>query len=193
MNPSGSLRNWIARILVMACLLAVAGPVTVAEDEAPAVPNSEIRGKVHGPDGRPAAGIEIFAYHLATEELFSAETDGKGEFLLADLPYGYFDLAARSVDGLYVADQVANVGPAGKNRVEFRLQGFSASTRAEQRAFPAFDEVPVGLARVVDQRMVGETFWRSPKGVSVIAGGGALVLLAIAGGSESPASPFTFN
>ncbi|NIM64125.1 MAG: hypothetical protein GTO30_21485, partial [Acidobacteria bacterium] len=51
------------------------------------------------------------------------------------------------------------------------------------------DETPVGLARVLDQRMVGESFWRSPKGISILAGGGALAILAFTGGSEPTASP----
>jgi len=174
---------------VFACLLAPTAP-TRADEPKPAVPNSEIRGKVLGMDGKPAAGVEVLAYHLATEETFSATTNGKGEFLMTELPYGYFDMAARSADGLYVADQVANVSPTGKNIVEFRLQLFSASTQADRRAFPGADEAPIGLARVMDQRMVGESFWRGPKGISILAGGGALVLLAFTGsGSEPAASP----
>ena len=40
--------------------------------------------------------------------------------------------------------------------------------------------------------MVGESFWRSPKGIAILAGGGGLALLAIAssGGSEPTASAF---
>ena len=175
---------------VFACFVAPIAPV-LADEPKPAVPNSEIRGKVLGTDGRPADGIEVLAYHLATEETFTTTTNGKGEFELTGLPYGYFDMAARSAVGLYVADQVANVSPTGKNIVEFRLQAFSASTQADRRAFPGGDETPVGLARVMDQRMVGESFWRSPKGISILAGGGALALLALTGGGSEPAaSPF---
>ena len=162
----------------------------LAGEPKPAVPNSEIRGKVLDTDGKPAAMIEILAYHLATEELFTTTTDRKGGFKLPNLPYGYFDLAARSVDGLYVADQVVNVSPDGKNVVEFRLQTFSASTQADRRSFPGADEIPVGIARVIDQQRV-ESFWRRPKGISIFAGGGALALLVFGGGSSEPAaSPF---
>ena len=164
----------IATLLLIAILLASTAPILADEPE-PAVPNSEIRGKVLGTDGKPAAGVEILAYHLATEETFSATTDGKGEFKLGGLPYGYFDMAARSADGLYVSDQVANVSPSGKNIVQFRLQIFSASIQADRRAFPGAEEAPIGLAHVVDQRMVGESFWRSAKGISIMAGGGALI------------------
>ena len=189
MNRPGPQHTWMVRILVIACFLGLTAPPEAGK-EGPAVPNSEIRGKVLGPDGRRASEVEVYVYHLATEELFSTTSNHKGEFAFVGLPYGYFDLAARSASGLYVADQVANVGPGGKNVIEFHLQGFSGSTRAEQRAFPGMDEVPVGIARVLNQRMVGETFWRSPKGISIIAGGGELRLLFIAGSSDSSASPF---
>ena len=155
------------------------------------MPNSEIRGKVLGTDGKPADDAEVLAYHLATEQTFTATTDGKGQFTLTELPYGYFDMAIRTPAGLYVADQVANVSPTGKNMVEFRLLTFSATTQADRRAFPGATDSPTGLARVLDQRMVGESFWRSAKGISILAGGGALALLAFTGGGSDPAaSPF---
>lgn len=166
-------------------------PAVGADEPSPAGPNSEIRGKIVGTDGRPIAGIEVFAYHLATEALFTAKTGGKGEFRLTALPYGYFDMAAKSPAGLFVADQVANVAPGGTNVIDFRLLEFNASTQVDSRAFPGLDQDPIGIARVVDQRMVGEGFWRGPKGISIIAGTGALVLLAISGGSGKDASPTT--
>lgn len=188
MNRRTAQRSWTARLLLVVCFLAPMASAVAGEPK-PAVPNSEIRGKVLGTDGRPAAGIEILAYHLATEEVFTTTTDGKGRFTLADLPYGYFDLAVRSSDGLYVSDQVANVSPTGKNVIAFRLQSFNSSTRADRRAFPATDEIPVGLALVIDQRMVGDSFWRSAKGISIVAGSAAVILLVLAGGSGSTPSP----
>ena len=183
--------NWTAKCLLLATFFVQFSPALAAEEET-AVPNSQIRGKVVGADGQPANGIEILAYHLATEELVRTTTDVKGRFELNGLKYGYYDFAARSADGLFVADQVANVSPTGKNAIEFRLHSFSSATQADRRAFPGAEESPIGVARVTNQRMVGESFWRSPKGISIFAGGGALALLALAGGSSSEpaASPF---
>ena len=113
-----------AALLLFACFVTLTAP-TLAKEEEPAVPNSEIRGKVIGTDGKPASGIEVFAYHLATEETFSATTNAKGEFKLTGLPYGYFDMAARSSAGLFVSGQVANVSRTGKNMVDFQLETFS--------------------------------------------------------------------
>jgi hypothetical protein len=189
--PPPLSRRLLAFQLAIATFVFVCVPIR-ADEPKPAVPNSEIRGKVKGTDGKSAEGAEVMAYHLATEETFTETTNGKGEFVMRGLPYGYFDMAIRSADGLYVSNQVANVSPTGKNVVEFRLQTFSASTETHRRSFPGADEAPVGLAAVVDQRMVGESFWRGPKGIAILAGGGALVLLAFTGGgsSESVASPF---
>ena len=189
MNRRTAQYSRTARLVLAACFFAPMA-VALADEPVPVVPSSQFRGKVLGTDGLPAAGIEILTYHLATAELFTGMTDGKGAFTLVALPFGYFDLAARSADGLYVADQVANVSATGKNVVKLRLQAFSPSIRADRRAFPGADEIPVGLARVIDQQRV-ESFWRRPKGISIFASGGALALLVFGGGSSEPAaSPF---
>ncbi len=181
--------TWTARLILLACFLVPVAPVQANKLE-PTVPTSEFSGKLLGTDGQPASGVEFMTYHLATGELFSATTAGKGTFTLLDLPYGYYDMAVRSGDGLYVADQVANVSAIGKNVVQLRLQTLSPSARADLRAFPGADIAPIGIAVLIDQRF-GESFWRSPKGISLFAGGGALVLLLIGGDSGEPgASPF---
>ena len=189
MNRPTAQFTWTARLVLAVCFFAPMVPA-LADELEQAVATSEFRGKVQGMDGQPAAGVEILTYHLATAELFTGTTDGKGAFTLVALPYGYFDLAARSADGLYVADQVANVSATGKNVVKLRLQAFSPSIRADRRAFPGANEIPVGVARVIDQQRV-ESFWRRPKGISIFAGGGALAQLVLGGGSSEPAaSPF---
>jgi hypothetical protein len=42
---------------------------------------------------------------------------------------------------------------------------------------------------MINQRMVGDSFWRGPKGISIMAGGAALVLLGLAGGSSTDPPP----
>ena len=155
------------------------------------VPQADFGGRAFDTDGQPGTEIEILIYHLATAELFTAKSDGKGVFTLVDMPSGYYDMAARSADGLYVADQVAQVSVSGKNFVEIRLQTLSATERADLRAFAGANEAPMGLALLTDQRMAGPSFWTSPKGISTLAGGGVAVLVLLSGGgSDPPASPF---
>lgn len=189
MNGPSARYTWTTKWVLAACFFALTAPAP-AEGPALTVPSSEFGGKVFGTDGQPAVGIEILTYHLATAELFTGTTDAKGAFTLAALPYGYFDLAARSAEGLYVADQVANVSPTGKNVVKLRLQAFSPSIQADRRAFPGADEIPIGVAVVINQGKI-ESFWRGPRGVSLLGGGGVLALLAFGGGSSEPvSSPF---
>ena len=112
-------------------------------------------------------------------------------YAIEALPYGYYDLAVRTPDGLFVADQVANVAPSAKAEVSFTVQTYerAGAESVERRTFPpAADEQPAGIA-AVSQKMVGASFWRSPKGIAVGAGGAALILLLLAGGGSS-ASPF---
>ena len=192
MNRRTAQYTWAAKLVLAACFFAPMAPAMADEPE-PAVPSSEFRGKVLGTDGQPAAGVEILTYHLATAELFITTTDGSSAFTLIALPYGYFDLAVRCSDGLYVADEVVNVSSSGDNVVEYRLQAFGKSNQADYRTFPGANEVAVGLVRVINQKKDGGSFWRSPKGISIASGGGALLLLTLGGGSseEPPASPFT--
>jgi hypothetical protein len=195
MNWRTAQYRWATKLLLAVCFFAPTVPVR-AEPLA-AMASSDFSGKVLGTDGLPAVGVEVLTYHLATAELFSATTDGKGAFTLAALPYGYFDLAARAADGLYAADQVANVSAGGKNVIKLRLQPFNDSTQADLRAFPGADEIPVGLAHVISQQ-TKESFWRSPKGVAILresavfSAGGVLAMLVFGGGSNEPsASPFS--
>ena len=188
MNRRTAQDTWTARLLLAACFFASIAPAPAAELES-AGPSSEFSGKLLGTDGRAAGGAEILAYHLATAELISATTDAKGKFTILDVPYGYYDMAVRSGDELYVADQVANVSATGKTVVELHLQPFTKATRADLRSFPGAEIAPVGLAHVIDPQM-GPSFWRSPWGISTLAGGGAIALILLNGGSDPPASPF---
>jgi len=165
-------------------------PTVLAQETGPSVLTAGFDGRVIGADGQPVAGVEIMTYHLATAALYTARTDMNGTFTLPALPYGYFDLAARPSDGLYVADQVAQVSASGRNSVELRLQQLGGSAQAELRAFAGANEAPIGIALLIDQPGWGSSFWRSPRGVATLAGSGALALILTGGGSDPPTSPF---
>ena len=187
MNRHTAQDTWTATLLLVACFFVPIGP-TLADEPEPDLASSNLDGKVIGLDGQPAAGVEIMIYHLATAGLFSATTGVDGKFTLLELPLGYYDLAARSADGLYVADQVAQVSSTETNPVALQLTTVGPSARADLRAFAGANEAPIGLAVMMDQTR--RAFWGSPTGISILAGGGALVLIALLNDSDHPASPF---
>jgi len=163
---------------------------TPSPSPAPATPgaSSKLNGRVAGSDGAAAAGATVLAYHLSTEQLFrSTPTDAQGKFAFDAVPYGYFDLAVLSADGLYVADAVVNVPPAGKTSVSLALT--PGATEEALRTFPGTEQQPVGIAAV--NRNDGKGFWGSAAGIAILAGGGAvaLALLASGGDDDSPSSP----
>jgi len=177
---------------LVACLTAA--PVA-AQGSDPADGTSALGGKVVSADGKaPVEGATVLAYHLSSEALFSsAPTNAKGDYTINGLPYGYFDLAVDTPDGLFVGNQVLNVAPSARAAANFTLTP-TPEGQAGPRDYPGSDETPTGLASVTE-KLTGRAFWRSPRGVAILAGAGAVALLALAGGggsssNETPVSPF---
>ena len=168
-------------------------PVALAETQAVEKGNSKLAGKIVRADGRTVvSGAMVRAYHLSSEQVFTTATGSKGEYEFTGMPYGYFDVAVETSEGLFVADQVINLPPAGKAVLSMTISTASGSQADLARDFPGAEQEPVGVASV-QQKLTGREFWRSPKGVGLIAGLGGAALLAIAsgGGSSGSSSPST--
>jgi len=174
--------------VVLVIMLALP-PVALAQDGGDA-PASELSGRILDASEAPMAGVKVIAYHLSSEKVFRSDaTNAKGEYLITGLPYGYFDLAVETEGGIFVASQVVNVAPASKNVVTLSLGQPGAIAETASRSFPGTDQAPIGEARV-QEKLGGSDFWRSPKGVGILAASGGALLLAIAGGGgSSNASP----
>jgi hypothetical protein len=173
--------------VILAALLAVP-PTTFAQDTDTAT-GSEISGVVQAEAGGALVGATVYAYHLSSEEVFtSTVTNAKGQYEILDLPYGYFDIAVETDEGLFLANQVINVSPSGKTVLTLGLAKYSTTDAADARTFPGSDAEPVGVARV-EEKARGAAFWKSPAGIGIIAGGGALLLLLIASGGSSDDTP----
>lgn len=184
-----ALRRTTIIPVILAVLMAVP-PATFAQDKDQAT-GSEIAGQVQAEAGGSLAGATVLAYHLSSEQVFSSTvTNAKGQYQLADLPYGYFDVAVETEEGLFLANQVINVSPSAKTVLTLVLGKYTASDAADARTFPGSDAEPVGVARV-EEKSKGAAFWKSGAGIGIIAGGGALLLLLIAsgGGSDDPPPP----
>jgi hypothetical protein len=182
------LRRTTVVPVFLAVLLAVP-PTSFAQDGDTAT-GSEIHGRVQAEAGGALAGATVYAYHLSSEAVFtSTVTNAKGEYEILDLPYGYFDIAVETDEGLFLANQVINVSPSAKTVLTLGLAKYTASDAADARAFPGSEAQPIGVARV-EEKARGAAFWKSPAGIGIIAGGGALLLLLIAsGGSDSDDTP----
>jgi hypothetical protein len=146
---------------------------------------STIAGTVLDANGKKIAGARVHAYHLSSAKLFaSSPTQGNGKYKIEGVPYGYYDLAVETPDGLYVASRVVNVAPASTSAAIFTVVPYQPSTQGVARKHPVSDEDPRGLAKL-HQKAKGRDFWRSPKGVAILGGTAAAGLLAIASGSDS--------
>lgn len=185
-------RYWVSAIL-SAVLLFPMGliPEIQAQEPETAAGQAQLRGSISTQDGASVAGATIIAYHLSSEQIFRSDPmDGSGSFSIEGLPYGYYDIAVQTPDGLFVADQVVNLPPSGKAALSMTLSRGGTDASAP-RGFPGADEAPVGVA-MIDQKEKG-AFWKSPGGIAIIAGAGVVLLAAIAlsGGDddEQPASP----
>jgi hypothetical protein len=201
------LRAAIAAVLVLLCAVpprALAqeegeapAPPQAAEPEAPA--RGRVEGRVLGKDGQtPVAGAVIRAVHLRTAQtLASTPTDAKGAFALEAVPYGYVDVAVETAEGGFVGNQVVNVPPDGRVEVTLVLirnedmpEGWWSGR--QPKTMPGTDQPAIGVATV--QPRGEQAFWRSRTGIGILAGAGALALLALVGGGggdDAPASPST--
>jgi len=185
--------RYLVSAILTAVLLFPVGliPEIQAQEPEAAAGEAQLRGSISAQDGASVAGATIIAYHLSSEQIFRSDPmDGSGSFSIEGLPYGYYDIAVQTPDGLFVADQVVNLPPSGKAALSMTLSRGGTDASAP-RGFPGADEAPVGVA-MIDQKEKG-AFWKSPGGIAIIAGAGVVLLAAIAlsGGDddEQPASP----
>ena len=195
------------RLFVCLLLLAVGLQPALAEnapadDDPPddtAAGTGLIKGKVFMTDDKnPVEGAIVHAYHLGSQKVFSSgPTDDKGRYEMGGLPFGYADLFVETPDGVFVANQVVSVPPAAKLSVTFVLFTNDDETREwwtgrEPKHIAVLDKPATGIAEI-QEHLGKKSFWGSPGGIAIMAGGGALALLAItaSGSDDQPeASPF---
>ena len=177
-------KRWksLATALATIAWLCTGIPVAVAQSEETTETSghSTITGNAENNANAPLVGATVLAYHLSTEKVYRSEpTNGKGNFRIPDLPMGYYDLAIETSEGLFVGNQVVNLPPTGKAVVNFRIAPFDSTTGNAERNFPGSTTTSEGVA-AVREKQTGRDFWRSAKGVAILAGTGGAILLAIA-------------
>ncbi|MDQ7006451.1 MAG: carboxypeptidase-like regulatory domain-containing protein [Acidobacteriota bacterium] len=148
------VRRIVAGVVMVG--LALGPQVTVSMAAGPAG-NVVIRGVVFsGETQEPVLGARVYAVHLDTKQVFSsAPSTATGEYQLTGLPYGYYDLAVETPDGLYLANRVINA-PAGEKVEMSMLLGSPQPEDTEwwsaepDRRIPGLDRVPDGVSRIIE-------------------------------------------
>ena len=194
----------LSSIIVQPALAQTAPAVDKTAEDDPAgqavAGTGLIRGRVFMTDDKtPLEGAIVHAYHLGSQKVFaSAPSDAKGRYELGSLPFGYADLFVETPDGVFVANQVVSVPPAAKLSLTFVLFTNEDKTKEwwtgrEPKQIAVLDKPATGIAEIQED-LGTKSFWTSPGGIAIMAGGGALALLAISASgnnnTEPEASPF---
>jgi hypothetical protein len=182
------------RILSLVVLATLLSPVQLLAQQLSASQSqntSQLSGSIRSADGKAIPGVKVLVYHLSTEQLFTSEPTGSGgDYKILELPYGYFDVAVETPEGVYVADQVVNLPPSGKLSASLQLAPYADTGAQSPREFSGSNLESVGWARV-NEKARGKAFWKSTAGIAILAGVGGVALLALAltSDDESDSSP----
>ena len=154
---------------------------------------SRIEGRVVRADGETAASQATvkFVPLLPETPTVTVVTNPKGWFAAEGVPVGYVDLVIEFEGAAFVGNQVLNVAPMGRQELQVVLARRGERTESwwsgrEIKPLPGGGQAD-GIAEL-RPKLGGKDFWKSPKGLAVLGGIGAAVLLAIASGGGSTAS-----
>src|SRR5438067_1041817 len=146
---------------VIACLILAAGAAFGQGG------GGSISGLLLDSDGKPVAMTPVQATNFATKAAFKATTSAKGEYSIAKLPAGTYDLAVTT--SILIFDTFSRKGIAvrdGQNvRIDIRLKdGVTLNTLGEDREAIALMfgrlKPPEGpLPRLIDGKPDFSGFW----------------------------------
>lgn len=159
---------------------------------------SELKGKIFKSDGKTSiSGATVKAYHIASGKIYNSKpSDASGSYELTRLPYGYYDIAVETPDGLFVSTQAINIAPNVKLTISFSLSAFDEKPEEwwngkEKPQIPAMQEESTGIAKIL-QKKGGKAFWKTGKGVATILVTSAVAIgLAAAGGGDGGTTAVT--
>jgi len=194
MRKSIPLRALRAHRLAVAVLLTGLLVAPAYGEEPTGGGKSELSGTVVAPDGdQPVAGATVVLLELATGAVTrSTPTSAKGRFEIVGLGLGYYEISVETPDGVYVGSRIVDVAPSTKEKITVTLAPLDAAAAADATARLPAGAGSVGGEARVGERTTGRDFWKSPKGIAILAGGGTAILLwlATSGNSkETLASP----
>jgi hypothetical protein len=183
--------------MLIACLVAGSLPAQARPKEKTAGEGkTRVQGRIVRADGKTAAAqVTVkFVPLLPDSPTTTVATNAKGWFVAEGVPVGYHDLVVEAEGAAFVGNQVINVAPAGRQELEIVIARRAERTESwwsgrEIKPLPGGGEAD-GIAEL-RPKLGGKDFWTSPKGLAILGGIGAAVLLAIAsggGGSSASAS-----
>jgi hypothetical protein len=150
-----------------------------------------LRGRVLGSDRKtPVPGAVVHAVRPDGTVSSSAPADAKGNYLLEGIPPGTYSLAVSQGSDVYSLGSPIGVTSAHTFSVDLATVPATAAT-----PIPGVDGTPRGFCYIVQgKKPEGTSFWKSPKGIIVLAStAGAIGLILAASGKshdeESPVSP----
>ncbi len=158
----------------------------------------EIHGQVFAADGKTPVAAATVRYRgfEGKDTIDSKPSDSKGRFTIGGLDYGWGELAVETPQGTFVSDQAIELLPEGRAAVSFSLTRFEDKpadywvARAASGAEPGAGGGAVGLAEE-KAVLAGKDFWKSPKGIAIIAGSAGILLLAVAASAKKSPSATT--
>lgn len=160
--------------------------------ESPAPAGATLKGRVLGTDRRtPVPAAVVHAVATDGKVFSSIPSDVKGNYAMEGLAPGTYTLAVSVEGGVFSLESPVGVTSARAFRVDL------ATVRAEGASFvvPGLAMAPRGFCYIVQgKKPEGTTFWRSPKGIVLLAVTAAAVGLILAGSGgddeeEEPVSP----
>ncbi|HUC44398.1 MAG TPA: carboxypeptidase-like regulatory domain-containing protein [Candidatus Sulfotelmatobacter sp.] len=157
-------------------------------------PRSTLEGRVYGADGKKGlkgAVVEVRPLDASTTRQ-SAPSDGSGRYRVSGLDYGWAEVVVRTDAGEFLGDQAVNLLPGKSIIANFSL--LETGDKPESWWKDRSIEPPPDLAQnlsgmaAAQQKLTGVEYWKSPKGIAILAGASvaALALIAVGGRKYTP-------
>lgn len=190
------LRCWLndtRRLLVIALAIGLAlGPAFIAPAAAQEQGRGAIRGILYQEDGKTKlAGAKVTAINVKTGKAYSSAVTGEnGSYELTDLPGGTYDVVIESGGGLFIADNLVDLGQSQSIALSYSVQPKRpANRKIAGMPAPRGSAAVTGIFRNQTAAMTSKGFWSSPGGITLLSVLGAGAVIAIANNNNNNASP----
>ena len=174
-------------VVLVVSLIQAGAPVLLAQEgvAGQGPQTASLEGRVFGPDRvTPIPGAVVRAIRGDGAQVYSSmPADEKGNFSIANLRPGSYDIVVEVADGVYVVERTLSISEAKA----YSLSLATVPAENVTKQVSAVDKPVKGYAWTLEgkgPRAGG--FWRTPGGIAIIAGGAVgLVALALNGGNNN--------